>query len=175
MQITESIIGTTINYDCPGCGAELNSKIELAGEPEVCPSCGAGYVIPGEEDKLRIDSEVERVRVKRAQQESRRRTSQPKPVVRNPKPLMSEAERFELRSEKAQKFVGHAIVAANGALLVGVIVVALVAVGAIAEIEILSWLTLSAGLAIAAFGLSARIGCAIATALFTIEARLRQQ
>lgn len=36
-----------INFDCPGCGQNLDAPVEMAGEVITCPACQGEIVVPG--------------------------------------------------------------------------------------------------------------------------------
>jgi predicted phage tail protein len=50
-----------VHYVCPGCAVSLNSPLHEAGKPERCPTCNAGFRVPGtaerEADEARLAEE----------------------------------------------------------------------------------------------------------------------
>lgn len=51
--------GYLAHYKCPNCGEQLRSPLSDAGKADSCPSCNAGYVVPGIEELRRVAAEKE--------------------------------------------------------------------------------------------------------------------
>src|SRR5262245_16689114 len=46
----------TVSYDCPHCSAGLESPLDDAGKPDVCPKCQVQFVVPGAKDRDNVKS-----------------------------------------------------------------------------------------------------------------------
>lgn len=57
----------TVGYDCPHCAARLKSPLDDAGKVDTCPECDTTFVVPGSEERSRI--QVQRDADERRQRE----------------------------------------------------------------------------------------------------------
>src|SRR3954471_11183853 len=64
--------GSIIVYRCDHCAANLKSPLDEAGTSDICPACGAAFIVPGaaERDRLRNDK-IENEEAKNALVESK--------------------------------------------------------------------------------------------------------
>ncbi len=57
----------SVRYSCPSCGVALDSPLDEAGNREQCPHCQQFFVVPGQAERERLDSQ----HVKKQQQQFR--------------------------------------------------------------------------------------------------------
>lgn len=50
--VKRGVSGTSVKYDCPGCGVRLTSTLFEAGNVDACPDCITQFVVPGEKEKI---------------------------------------------------------------------------------------------------------------------------
>lgn len=81
-QIVKNMLGQlSVKYSCPGCQTKLRSPISEAGQSDTCPECNTGYVVPGKNERIKIEQKqrqaqelaIEEQRKKQAEKEEQRK------------------------------------------------------------------------------------------------------
>jgi Zn-finger nucleic acid-binding protein len=90
-EITRSLFGYRVGYDCPKCGERLRSSLNDAGKVDDCPNCHSRFTVPGSEElqairarqQAALDRKVESARQQRAEEEKlKREAAEAKEVAR---------------------------------------------------------------------------------------------
>jgi hypothetical protein len=89
--------GYSIGYDCPHCSTRLKSALDEAGTSQFCPACGAGFIVPGKEERDRIRAEQE-LEARRRRQEREFAAEQ-----RRSRAAEREAERRRMAEEEERQ------------------------------------------------------------------------
>jgi hypothetical protein len=76
--IKKGLMSDRVHYRCPKCKGDLESKYDEIGSPDFCPLCGAGFTIPGQEEKQHREAEKKR----KAEQTQHAKVKKAPPVVR---------------------------------------------------------------------------------------------
>jgi len=74
--LKKTITGWAVSYECPHCQASLTSSVNSIGDPDECPDCSQGFVVPGGEEwtakQLEIEHDKVNKQAKKARKEQRR-------------------------------------------------------------------------------------------------------
>lgn len=73
-ELKKSVAGTSVKYDCPNCRVRLTSALMEAGRRDQCPDCAAGFIVPGDKEKLEEAKRQLEIKKARAHDVSRRKT-----------------------------------------------------------------------------------------------------
>lgn len=57
VRVKAGIAGATIRYPCPNCNEPLVSRIGDAGGMDTCPKCNVGIVVPGQDERLKWETQ----------------------------------------------------------------------------------------------------------------------
>jgi Zn-finger nucleic acid-binding protein len=89
-EVKKSVAGTSVKYDCPGCGVRLTSNLVEAGKGDQCPDCGAVFHVPGDREKLEEAKRQLEQKKAKASEASRRKIEAEESLTRR---LAEEAKR----------------------------------------------------------------------------------
>jgi tellurium resistance protein TerD len=100
IEIKKGLFGRlSVGYDCPHCRAPLKSPLDDAGKSDQCPDCGTRLIVPGTQERDRIQAENEAAAQKRIeekalaqqrdlrQRELLRLNSMSRPISESPPPV----------------------------------------------------------------------------------------
>ncbi len=91
-----------ILYECPSCNQPLESKMSEAGNPDSCPICGTRFVVPGAEERLRMEAEEAKRRMDEEMLAEQRRKAEEAEKARRAAAIQQAKQKAEQEARRLQ-------------------------------------------------------------------------